>query len=69
MKKFIAIITALATLYPIKTAVAISANEFMTADGNVWAVYDELEVGRNYTLVFDSLGDTNIYNDEIIKFF
>lgn len=59
------LITILAGFLP-KTAVAISENEVITKDGNVWRVLDELEVGKNYTIVFDTLGDNNIYNDEII---
>jgi hypothetical protein len=54
-------------MFRTENAIAISNNELMTADGNVWAVYDELEVDREYTLIFNSLGDNDIYNDEIVK--
>ena len=67
MKKLVAIIMVLTALYSVKSAVAISANELMTNDGNVWAVYDELEIDKEYTLIFDTLGDNNIYNDRIIN--
>lgn len=61
------ILLAILSLYRVENAVAVSNNELMTTDGNVWAVYDELEEGKDYTLIFDTLGDANIYNDEIIK--
>lgn len=61
------ILLAILSMYRVENAIAISNNELMTADGNVWAVYDELEEGKDYTLIFDTLGDENIYNDEIIK--
>jgi hypothetical protein len=54
-------------MFRTENAIATSNNELMTADGNVWAVYDELEVNREYTLIFNSLGDNDIYNDEIVK--
>ena len=61
------ILLVILSLYRAENAVAVSNNELMTTDGNVWAVYDELEEGKDYTLIFDTLGDENIYNDEIIK--
>ena len=61
------ILLAILSLYRVENAVAVSNNELITTDGNVWAVYDELEEGKDYTLIFDTLGDENIYNDEIIK--
>ena len=67
MLNVIKIILAISSMFRAENAVAISNNELMTADGNVWAVYDELEVDREYTLIFNSLGDSNIYNDEIIN--
>ena len=67
MLNIIKIILAISSLFRAENAIAISDNELMTADGNVWAVYDELEIDREYTLIFNSLGDNDIYNDEIIK--
>ena len=67
MLNVIKIILAISSMFRTENAIAISNNELMTADGNVWAVYDELEVDREYTLIFNSLGDNDIYNDEIIK--
>ena len=67
MLNVIKIILAICSIFRTENAIAISNNELMTADGNVWAVYDELEVDREYTLIFNSLGDSDIYNDEIIK--
>ena len=67
MLNVIKIILAISSMFRTENAIAISNNELMTADGNVWAVYDELEVDREYTLIFNSLGDSDIYNDEIIK--
>ena len=67
MLNIIKIILAISSLFRAESAIAISDNELMTADDNVWAVYDELEIDREYTLTFNSLGDNDIYNDEIIK--
>ena len=67
MLNIIKIILAISSMFRTENAVAISNNELMTADGNVWAVYDELEIDREYTLIFNSLGDSNIYNDEIVN--
>lgn len=67
MLNVIKIVLAIFSMFRTENAIAISNNELMTADGNVWAVYDELEVDREYTLIFNSLGDNDIYNDEIIK--
>lgn len=67
MLNVIKIILAIFSMFRTENAIAISNNELMTTDGNVWAVYDELEVDREYTLIFNSLGDNDIYNDEIIK--
>ena len=67
MFNVIKIILAVSSMFRTESAIAISNNELMTADGNVWAVYDELEVDKEYTLIFNSFGDNNIYNDEIIK--
>ena len=67
MLNIIKIILAISSMFRAENAIAISNNELMTADGNIWAVYDELEVDREYTLIFNSLGDNNIYNDEIIE--
>jgi hypothetical protein len=67
MLNVIKIILAISSMFRTENAIATSNNELMTADGNVWAVYDELEVNREYTLIFNSLGDNDIYNDEIVK--
>lgn len=67
MLNVIKIILAISSMFRTENAIAISDNELMTADGNVWAVYDELEIDREYTLIFNSLGDNDIYNDEIVK--
>jgi hypothetical protein len=67
MLNVIKIILAISSMFRTENAITISNNELMTADGNVWAVYDELEIDREYTLIFNSLGDNDIYNDEIVK--
>jgi hypothetical protein len=67
MLNVIKIILAISSMFRAENAIAISDSELMTADGNIWAVYDELEIDREYTLIFNSLGDSNIYNDEIVK--
>ena len=46
---------------------APSKNELMTNDGNVWTVYDNLETTRVYTVVFDSMGNNNIYDDRVVR--
>jgi hypothetical protein len=67
MLNVIKIILAISSMFRAENAIAISNNELITADGNIWSVYDELEIDREYTLIFNSLGDSNIYNDEIVK--
>lgn len=67
MLNVIKIILAISSMFRAENAIAISNNKLMTEDGNVWAVYDELEVDREYTLFFDTLGDNNFYNDRIIN--
>lgn len=64
MKKIIALI--LATLC-IRGAVAVGTNLLETSDGNVWEVKDELTVGKNYIVLFNTLGDGIVENDEVVK--
>lgn len=66
MKKIIAILLVILNLVS-KPAVAISESLLMTEDGNVWEVLDELEPGKEYTVVFDTQGDKVPENDEIIR--
>lgn len=66
MRKIIALI--LATLC-IRGAVAVGENLLETSDGNVWEVKDELTVGENYIVLFDTLGDDIVENDEVVRVF
>ena len=50
-------------------AVAVSGNLLTTPDGNVWEVKDELTVGENYVVLFDTLGDDVVENDEVVRVF
>lgn len=64
MKKIIAFILAMLC---IRGAVAVGENLLETSDGNVWEVKDELTVGENYIVLFDTLGDDIVENDEVVK--
>ena len=67
MITIIKILLTILSMCRVENAVAISNNELMTTDGKVWAIYDELEEGKDYTLIFDTIGDEDIYNDGIVK--
>ena len=67
MGKIIMILAILASTLSVKECVAISEHELVSADGNVWRVLDELEPEREYTVVFDTLGDDVLENDEIVR--
>lgn len=64
MNKILALI--LVTLR-VSGAVAVSGNLLATPDGNVWEVKDELTVGENYVVLFDTLGDDIVENDEVVR--
>ena len=64
MRKILVLI--LATLC-IRGAVAVGTNLLETPDGNVWEVKDELTVGENYIVLFDTLGDDIVENDEVVR--
>lgn len=66
MNKILALI--LVTLR-VSGAVAVSRNLLATPDGNVWEVKDELTVGENYVVLFDTLGDDIVENDEVVRVF
>ena len=61
------ILLAIALMFRTENAIAISSNELMTNDGNIWAVYDELEVDREYTVIFSNNNTESIYDDIIIS--
>ena len=67
MGKIIMILAILASTLSAKECVAISEHELVSADGNVWRVLDELEPKREYTVVFDTLDDDVLKNDEIVR--
>ena len=66
MKRIIVLI--LATLC-IRGAVAVGENLLETSNGNVWEVKDELTVGENYIVLFNTLGDDIVENDEVVRVF
>lgn len=43
-----------------------TTSNFVTADGNEWAVCDELSPESSYLVVFDTMGTENILDDEVI---
>ena len=43
-----------------------TTSNFVTADGNEWAVCDELNPESSYLVVFDTMGTENILDDEVI---
>lgn len=64
MRRIIALILA---TFCIRGAVAVGTNFLKTSDGNVWEVKDELTVGENYIILFDTLGDSIVENDEVVR--
>ena len=67
MWKIIVALVALASVFSVKECVAISEHELVSADENVWEALDELEPGRNYIVLFNTLGDEVPENDKIIR--
>lgn len=63
------IIAAIVAVLCIKEAVAIGKNFLKTSDGNVWEVKDELTVGKNYIVLFNTSGDDVVENDEVVRVF
>lgn len=43
-----------------------TTSNFVTPDGNEWAICDELTVGVEYLAVFDTMGTLDVTDDEII---
>lgn len=43
-----------------------TTSNFVTPDGNEWAVCDELNPESSYLVVFDTMGTENILDDEVI---
>ena len=43
-----------------------TTSNFVTADGNEWAVCDELNSEASYLVVFDTMGTLDVTDDEII---
>ena len=65
--KLLSIAILLLSMFRVEQATAISENELMTADGNIWAVYDELDEGAEYRVTFNNNGTENLYDDVIIR--
>lgn len=59
--------------YETREAVIVNVDgntiECMTEDNQVWKAYNGygFKVGEHVNVVFDTLGDDNIYNDEIVN--
>lgn len=51
----------------IAIAVAEDTNYLKTKDGNIWRVKEDLEVGKEYKVKFDSKGTDNVIDDEILE--
>ena len=51
----------------ITIATAEDANYLKTKDGNIWRVKEDLEVGKEYEVKFDSKGIDNVIDDEILE--
>ena len=66
MKIFMLIIELLSSL-TIKSAQAVSLHELMTDDGNVFAVYDDLDIGKEYNIIFDTLNTDTVEDDIILQ--
>lgn len=49
-------------------ATAINAHEFLVASGDIFAVYDMLSVGAEYTVTFRTHKTKTRTDDEILKF-
>ena len=49
------------TWYPTHTT-----SNFVTPDGNEWAVCDELNPESSYLVVFDTMGTADLTDDEVI---
>lgn len=43
-----------------------TTSNFVTPDGNGWAICDELTAGTEYLAVFDTMGTLDVTDDEII---
>lgn len=43
-----------------------TTSNFVTADGNEWAVCDELNPKSSYLVVFDTMGTADLTDDEVI---
>lgn len=51
----------------ITIAIAEDTNYLKTKDGNIWRVKEDLEVGKEYKVKFDSKGTDNVIDDEILE--
>lgn len=67
MTNLMTVLLSILSMFRVETALAISSNELITVDGNVWAVYDKLEANRTYTVIFCDNDTENIYDDIIIS--
>lgn len=43
-----------------------TTSNFVTSDGNEWAVCDELNPESSYLVVFDTMGTADLTDDEVI---
>ena len=65
----VAMINAPAERHYVTTGIAINSREFVTPDGNVWGVYDALNVGKLYAMEFADNATKNIEDDYVIRIY
>lgn len=61
------ILSIILSIFMPKNCVAISDHALMTRDGNVWETLDDLHLGGEYVVLFDTQGDDCVENDIIIR--
>lgn len=56
--------------YETKVCTGYSCNQFITDDGNIYAINNNiLNVGKKYCVLFDTYNTSNPYDDEIFDFY
>lgn len=56
--------------YETKVCTAYSCNQFITEDGNIYAINNPiLRVNEKYCVLFDTYGTSNPYDDEVFDFY
>lgn len=56
--------------YETKVCTAYSCNQFITEDGEIYAINNPiLRVNERYCVLFDTYNTSNIYDDEVFDFY